>query len=109
MQQDKAYIDKIKATCFGIPVFVLVTNTAAIEKSEGVYEVCLDDSFDKIALSKELERAAATYENTVLPPFFGEMAKYVDDRSLSMATPGHQAGSFFCRTPAGRYFYEYFG
>jgi len=109
MQQDKAYIDKIKATCFGIPVFVLVTDMAAIEKSEGVYEVCLDDSFDKIALSKELERAAASYENTVLPPFFGEMAKYVDDRSLSMATPGHQAGSFFCRTPAGRYFYEYFG
>jgi ornithine decarboxylase len=108
-EKDKAYIKKIEATCFGIPVFVLTAGACTGENNDLVQEVPLDASYDKIDLSKRIEKAAAAYENQVLPPFFGEMAKYVDDRSLSMATPGHQAGAFFRRTPAGRYFYEYFG
>lgn len=108
MEQDQTCIKRIASTCFGVPVFVL-TSDSGNGSSDRLQYVHLDESFDKIAFSKEIERAATAYEKTVLPPFFGEMAKYVDDRTLSMATPGHQAGAFFCRTPAGRYFYDYFG
>lgn len=108
-KQDRVYLPRIAATGFGVPVFFLADGPQEGLDFPGVRVVDLSQPLDRISLSKEIERAAATYENNVLPPFFGEMARYVDDRSLSMATPGHQAGAFFCRTPAGRYFYEYFG
>lgn len=108
-QEDGDSVKRILDTCFGVPIFFLSTEKTGLLQDESIHYVQIDESFDKIDLSKEIERAAAAYENTVLPPFFGKMAWYVDDRSLSMATPGHQAGAFFCRTPVGRYFYEYFG
>jgi ornithine decarboxylase len=107
-RRDISFVERIEATQFGIPVFVIDGESSGLD-SQQVHYIPLDASFDKIAVSKEIERAASAYEKSVLPPFFGEMAQYLDDRSLSMATPGHQAGAFFCRTPAGRYFYDFFG
>lgn len=51
-----------------------------------------------------LERAAKAYQDTLLPPFFDTLTKYVNMKNTTFACPGHQGGQFFRKHPAGRQF-----
>jgi ornithine decarboxylase len=57
----------------------------------------------------ELETAATEYEESLLPPFFDTLTKYVAMENSTFACPGHQHGEFFKKHPAGRQFYDFFG
>lgn len=56
-----------------------------------------------------IQKAAAEYESSLLPPFVSALIRYTDGDQTSFATPGHHGGEFFRQTPGGRLFYQFFG
>jgi len=93
----------LKRTGFNLPVF-LVSATQPEEQA----------AFAGIITGKaqdylELETAATEYEESLLPPFFDTLTKYVAMENSTFACPGHQHGQFFRKHPAGRQFYDFFG
>ncbi len=93
----------LKRTGFNLPVFLV----SATQPEEQV-------AFTGVITGKaqdylELETAAAGYEDSLLPPFFDTLTKYVAMENSTFACPGHQHGQFFRKHPAGRQFYDFFG
>ncbi|WP_435927836.1 ornithine decarboxylase [Dryocola sp. BD613] len=93
----------LKRTGFNLPVF-LVSETQPDEQADftGVITGKAQDYL-------ELETAAVAYEESLLPPFFDTLTKYVAMENSTFACPGHQHGEFFRKHPAGRQFYDFFG
>ena len=93
----------LKRTGFNLPVF-LVSETQPDEQAAftGVITGKAQDYL-------ELETAALEYEESLLPPFFNTLTKYVAMENSTFACPGHQHGEFFKKHPAGRQFYDFFG
>ena len=58
---------------------------------------------------RQIDAAAQRYEDSLLPPFFGALEKYVEEGKSQFDCPGHQGGAFFRRHPVGREFYNFFG
>lgn len=93
----------LKRTGFNLPVFL----ASAIQPEEQA-------AFSGVITGKaqdylELETAATEYEESLLPPFFNTLTKYVAMENSTFACPGHQHGEFFKKHPAGRQFYDFFG
>ena len=86
-RNDGQVVEACRKTGFGIPVFIQ------------------DGPVDEDAL----EQAASCYEEKLLPPFFGMLSSYCKRGNDQLDCPGHQSGAFFCRHPAGRLFYDFFG
>lgn len=98
----------LRNTGLTIPAFV------AIERSVQVSDVVLPPNTDLLILDDAsqqhlLETAASDYQQSMLPPFFDTLTKYVEMGNSTFACPGHQGGQFFRKHPAGRQFYEFFG
>ncbi|WP_413737069.1 ornithine decarboxylase [Sodalis sp. RH21] len=99
----------LRNTGLEIPVFV------AIERPEQAFDVTLPPHTGLLALNgpesqmATLEAAAGAYQESLLPPFFDTLTKYVAMGNSTFACPGHQGGQFFRKHPAGRQFYEFFG
>ncbi|SUW65348.1 Ornithine decarboxylase, constitutive [Buttiauxella agrestis] len=93
----------LKRTGFSIPVFLAADNLSG--EQEGITGLIKGDAQDYL----ELETAAVDYEESLLPPFFDTLTKYVAMENSTFACPGHQHGEFFKKHPAGRQFYEFFG
>lgn len=109
--QDYDYIDKIDATGFGVPIMVIMPSG---EKLPSHYLDKVDMGLSEEMVNKSrcietAERLASNYEQTVLPPFFGELVEYVSEKNNPFDCPGHQDGAFFKKHPAGRYLYDFFG
>ncbi len=49
------------------------------------------------------------YRQQLLPPLFNALMKYSDIHEYSWAAPGHQGGVGFTKTPAGRFYHDYYG
>lgn len=109
--EDAAFIAKIDATCFKIPVFLIKTDDDEFDEDElgTVYRIMDTDHFDKKLYSRQIEAAATAYETNLLPPFFGALKNYVEEGNSEFDCPGHQGGQYFRRSPVGRVFYEFFG
>ncbi len=102
--------EKVSASAFGIPVFLLVTDEKSAVSWQGQAVSFMDLSQgSREFYFQEIERAAAEYEKNLLPPFFGDLKKYVERGYSQFDCPGHQGGAFFRRHPAGRVFYDFFG
>ncbi|WHP32186.1 ornithine decarboxylase [Trabulsiella odontotermitis] len=93
----------LKRSGFQLPVFLLSEEGAAAP--EGVSGVL----HGKDQQWLELEAAAVSYEENLLPPFFDTLKQYVEMGNSTFACPGHQHGAFFKKHPAGRQFYDFFG
>ncbi|MFP2516221.1 ornithine decarboxylase [Buttiauxella agrestis] len=93
----------LKRTGFSIPVFLAADNLSG--EQEGITGLIKGDVQDYL----ELETAAVDYEESLLPPFFDTLTKYVAMENSTFACPGHQHGEFFKKHPAGRQFFEFFG
>ncbi len=72
----------------------------------GVFELC-DAKVE--FYGKQVETAVRRYQESLLPPFFGTLKKYVDMGNSTFACPGHQGGQFFRKHPVGRQFFDFFG
>lgn len=109
--QDYDYIDTIDATGFGIPIMVIMPSGEKLPSHylDKVDMVLSEEMVNKSRCIEMAERLASNYEQTVLPPFFGELVEYVSEKNNPFDCPGHQDGAFFKKHPAGRYLYDFFG
>jgi len=67
----------------------------------------LEDTPDFIA--GRMEQVIKGYVDRLLPPFFKELVRYVDEYKYAWHTPGHTGGVAFLKSPAGRPFFRFFG
>lgn len=109
--QDYDYIDTIDATGFGIPIMVIMPSGEKLPSHylDKVDMVLSEEMVNKSRCIETAERLASNYEQTVLPPFFGELVEYISEKNNPFDCPGHQDGAFFKKHPAGRYLYDFFG
>ncbi|EME4038837.1 TPA: ornithine decarboxylase SpeF [Morganella morganii] len=104
-------LDFIEQHSFEQPVFAVISDhevipADVITRLTGVIDL---NKKNGELYSKQLETAALKYEESLLPPFFGSMKKYVEQGNSAFDCPGHQGGEFFRRHPLGNQFAEYFG
>jgi arginine decarboxylase len=60
-------------------------------------------------MAGRIANAIDAYRETLYPPFFGRLARYVDEDKYAWHTPGHMGGVAFRRSPVGRRFFDFFG
>ncbi|WP_372872798.1 ornithine decarboxylase SpeF [Shewanella sp.] len=104
-------VDKIKNTGLNLPIFVSVCCEEAFpddfcDAITGVFELC---NAKTDFYGKQVETAVRRYQESLLPPFFGTLKKYVEMGNSTFACPGHQGGQFFRKHPVGRQFFDFFG
>ena len=111
--QEMDYLDKVKETGFNIPVIAVLTEGKALDlqymgQIDHVIDAANTDT-KRGYYSRQVEQAAAAYEEDVLPPFFRSLADYVAAGKSQFDCPGHQGGMFYRKMPAGRAFFDFFG
>lgn len=86
--QDKDVLEKEMIAAFKIPVLMIKTGEGLTEDAllSKVYRVMDLNETDHDFYARQIESAAAHYEEDVLPPFFRDLKKYVE-----MATPSSTA------------------
>ncbi len=84
----------LKRAGFNLPVYLLTDSDMA--KPDGVTAIIGGKEQEWL----ELEAAACSYEENLLPPFFNTLTQYVEMDNSTFACPGHQHGAFF-KTPGG--------
>lgn len=110
-ESDIAVLDNEIVKSFDIPVFLVVFDkNVDIDQFMGKVERIIDVSSTNFELYKrQIEAAVERYETSMLPPFFRALANYVEAGNSQFDCPGHQGGQFFCKHPAGRAFYDFYG
>ena len=104
-------LDNEQIRSFGIPVIVMVLDASYdgsfdMERIGAVIDVTSNSIDDYVGA---IEQIVATYEASILPPFFRALSDYVEDNNAQFDCPGHQGGQFFAKHPTGRAFYNFFG
>ena len=96
---------------FKIPVLLIKDSDTHVSDDiiGHVYRVIDLNETDHDFYTRQIESAASHYEENVLPPFFKDLEKYVENGYSQFDCPGHQGGAFFRKHPAGRVFYDFFG
>lgn len=96
---------------FKIPVILIRTQAGQVADDviSKVYRVIDLNETDQTLYKRQVESAADHYEDNMLPPFFKDLKKYVENGYSQFDCPGHQGGAFFRKHPAGRAFYDFFG
>lgn len=104
-------LDNEQIRSFGIPVIVMVVDSSHnisfdMKRVATVIDVTYNSTND---YKGEIEQIVASYEASILPPFFKALSDYVGDNNAQFDCPGHQGGQFFAKHPTGRAFYDFFG
>ena len=108
-------LDNEQIRSFGIPVIVMVLDASHDGSSDTSFDMehigaVIDVTSNRIDDYKgAIEQIVATYEASILPPFFSALSDYVGDNNAQFDCPGHQGGQFFAKHPTGRAFYNFFG
>ena len=104
-------LDNEQICSFGIPVIVMVVDPShTISFDMERIEAVIDVTFNSINDYKgAIEQIVASYEASILPPFFKALSDYVGDNNAQFDCPGHQGGQFFAKHPTGRAFFDFFG
>jgi lysine decarboxylase/arginine decarboxylase len=96
-----------------VPIFIITEKlkirdipAEVISRIDG-YVWKLEDTPDFIA--GRMEQVIKGYVAQLLPPFFKELVRYVDEYKYAWHTPGHTGGVAFLKSPAGRPFFQFFG
>ena len=105
------YLERIKATNFGIPVFVVQTEEEQVDPKfyDAIYHIQDLNGYDIKLYSRQIETAAKLYEEKMLPPFFKMLSEYVEMGNIAFDCPGHQGGQYYRKHPAGRFLYDFYG
>lgn len=110
-EKDEDVLAKGMLTSFKIPVFLLLVESNHVPDSfvGKVYRVIDKNTVNFDLYKKQIAKAADNYEETMLPPFFRALEDYVEAGNSQFDCPGHQGGQFFCKHPAGRALYNFYG
>ena len=105
------YLERIQATNFGIPVFVVQTEEEQVDPKfyDAIYHIQDLNGYDIKLYSRQIETAAKFYEEKMLPPFFKMLSEYVEMGNIAFDCPGHQGGQYYRKQPAGRFLYDFYG
>ena len=105
------YLERIQATNFGIPVFVVQTEEEQVDPKfyDAIYHIQDLNGSDIKLYSRQIETAAKFYEDKMLPPFFKMLSEYVEMGNIAFDCPGHQGGQYYRKHPAGRFLYDFYG
>ena len=105
------YLERIQATNFGIPVFVVQTEEEQVDPKfyDAIYHIQDLNGYDIKIYSRQIETAAKFYEDKMLPPFFKMLSEYVEMGNIAFDCPGHQGGQYYRKHPAGRFLYDFYG
>ena len=105
------YLERIQATNFGIPVFVVQTEEEQVDPKfyDAIYHIQDLNGYDIKLYSRQIETAARLYEEKMLPPFFKMLSEYVEMGNIAFDCPGHQGGQYYRKHPAGRFLYDFYG
>ena len=105
------YLERIQATNFGIPVFVVQTEEEQVDPKfyDAIYHIQDLNGYDIKLYSRQIETAARLYEEKMLPPFFKMLSEYVEMGNIAFDCPGHQGGQDYRKHPAGRFLYDFYG
>ena len=60
-------------------------------------------------LARQVARAAHTYLDKLLPPFFKALVQHTAQSNYSWHTPGHGGGVAYRKSPVGQAFHQFFG
>jgi arginine decarboxylase len=60
-------------------------------------------------LARQVARAARTYLDALLPPFFKALVQHTAESNYSWHTPGHGGGVAYRKSPVGQAFHQFFG
>ena len=105
------YLERIQATNFGIPVFVVQTEEEQVDPKfyDAIYHIQDLNGYDIKLYSRQIETAARLYEEKMLPAFFIMFSEYVEMFNIVFDCPGHQGGQYYRKHPAGRFLYDFYG
>ena len=105
------YLERIQATNFGIPVYVVQTEEEQVDPKfyDAIYHIQDLNGYDIKLYSRQIETAAKFYEDKMLPPFFKMLSEYVEMGNIAFDCPGHQGGQYYRKHPAGRFLYDFYG
>ena len=105
------YLERIQATNFGIPVFVVQTEEEQVDPKfyDAIYHIQDLNGYDIKLYSRQIETAAKLYEEKMLPPFFKMLSEYVEMGNIAFDCPGLQGGQYYRKHPAGRFLYDFYG
>ncbi len=105
------YLERIQATNFGIPVFVVQTEEEQVDPKfyDAIYHIQDLNGYDIKLYSRQIETVARLYEEKMLPPFFKMLSEYVEMGNIAFDCPGHQGGQYYRKHPAGRFLYDFYG
>ena len=105
------YLERIQATNFGIPVFVVQTEEEQVDPKfyDAIYHIQDLNGYDIKLYSRQIETVAKLYEEKMLPPFFKMLSEYVEMGNIAFDCPGHQGGQYYRKHPAGRFLYDFYG
>lgn len=109
--EEQQILENKDLQAFGIPVFLI------LNENEKITDYALGKVFSLIDLKvadkkfyiRQIESAADKYEESMLPPFFGKLMRYVEKGNSEFDCPGHQGGDYFKKHPAGRLMYNFYG
>ena len=106
-------LDLVSSRFTALPVFLL-TESMAVEwlPTEVVSRLagCFWIGEDTPAFTAgRVRHAVKRYQDALLPPFFAQLVRYVDEDRYSWHTPGHMGGLAFWKSPVGRQFFNFFG
>jgi arginine decarboxylase len=106
-------IELIRSRNDHLPVFLLADGLAVADIPLGALDAIQgsiwssEDTPEFVA--GRVAHAIDAYRGTLYPPFFGRLARYVDEDKYAWHTPGHMGGVAFRNSPAGRRFFDFFG
>ncbi|NIA09399.1 MAG: lysine decarboxylase, partial [Nitrospiraceae bacterium] len=107
------FIEFIRKRNTHIPIFLLTEKFRAedipLEAIEQVSGYIWKEEDSPAFVAGRIKEAMERYTSYLLPPFFGELAKYVDEYKYAWHTPGHMGGMAFMKSPAGRIFFDFLG
>ncbi|GBE58059.1 biodegradative arginine decarboxylase [bacterium BMS3Abin01] len=106
-------VDRLRRRHSHVPVLLLTSRSglegipaATLERVDG----CLWKTADTVQfLAGRVKMHLDGYVAAVLPPFFGELAKYAREYKYAWHTPGHMGGAGFLRSPAGVAMFKFYG
>ncbi len=96
-----------------LPIFLLADRSLVETLPQELLELAngyiwkLEDTPAFVA--NHIEEARREYLEPLLPPFFGELVRFVHEGRYSWHTPGHGGGTAFLKSPVGSAFHQFFG
>jgi arginine decarboxylase len=106
-------IELIRSRNDQVPVFLLADGLTIgdlpLEALQATQGAIWSSEDTPTFIAGHIAHAVEVYRGSLYPPFFGALARYVQEYKYAWHTPGHMGGLAFRRSPAGRPFFDFLG